>query len=54
MYMLKHCREYFIFVKYEQGDALNDLWNFLVLAYSHTPKLVINKRNTNHFSHITT
>jgi len=20
----------------EQGDALNDLWNFLVLAYSHT------------------
>ena len=51
MYLLKHCREYFtknkvrgarpsaeyfIFVKYEQGDALNDLWNFLVLAYSHT------------------
>jgi len=44
MYKLKHCREYFmktrakyfIFVKYEQGDALNDLWNFLVLAYSHT------------------
>ena len=44
MYKLKHCREYFtknkvrgawpstlFFVKYEQGDALNDLWNFLVL-----------------------
>ena len=36
MYKLKHCREYIIFVKYEQGNALNDLWNFLVLAYSHT------------------
>jgi len=58
-YKLKHCREYFtknkvqgvrpstsFFVKYEQGDALNDLWNFLVLAYSHTLKLIINKRNT--------
>ena len=53
-YKLKHCRKYFIFIKYEQGDALNDLWNFLVLAYSHTLKLVINKRNTNHYSHITT
>ena len=42
------------FVKYKQGDALNDLWNFLALAYSHTLKLVINKRNTNHYSHITT
>ena len=31
MYKLKHFREYFIFVKYERGDALNDLWNFLVL-----------------------
>jgi len=39
--------EYFIFVKYEQGDALKDLWNFLVLANSHTLKLV------NHYSHIT-
>ena len=67
MYKLKHFREYFtknkargqapstfIFIKYKQGDALNDLWNFLVLAYSHTLKLVINKRNTNHYSHITT
>jgi len=67
MYKLKHCHkyfmknkstrraaEYFIFVKYEQGGVLNDLWNFLVLAYSHNLKLVINKRNTNHCSHITT
>ena len=38
--------KYFIFVKREQGDALNDLWNFLVVACSHTLKLVINKRNT--------
>ena len=34
------------FIKYEQGDALNDLWNFLVLAYSRTLKLIINKRKT--------
>jgi len=67
MYMLKHCCEYFTKTKYEargrdgnkawsdeQGDALKDLWNFLVLVYSHTLKLVINKRNTNHYSHITT
>ena len=51
---LRPSASYFIFVKYEQGDALNDLWNFLVLAYSHTLILVINKRNTNHYSHITT
>ena len=36
--------KYFIFVKREQGDALNDLWNFLIVACSHTLKLVINKR----------
>ena len=46
--------ECFIFVQHEQSDVINDLWNFLVLACSHTLKLVINKRNTNHYSHITT
>ena len=34
-YMLKHCGEYFIFVKYEQSNALNDLWNFLARAINY-------------------
>jgi len=46
--------EHFVFVQHKQGDALNDLWNFIVVACNHTLKLVINKRNTNHYSHIKT
>jgi len=62
-YMLKHCREYFT-KNEERGQAPSTLFRkvrarrcfkgFMVLAYSHTLKLVINKRNTNHYSHITT
>ena len=29
--------EYFIFVWHEQSDALNDLWNLLVLDCSYSP-----------------
>ena len=39
-------RQHYNFIEHEQGDVLNDLWNFLVIACSHTLKLVIKKRNT--------